>query len=170
MAVGGSNAGLDMGCDYAEVSLTERLNGGRWSVSDLKCFEGESSGFNDVSCISDTACMVVGGVGNSAGSGPVARRWNGSKWETSWPAIAAHDAFVGVSCTSKRSCVAVVASGNSDLVRWNGRTWSAENGPPQVYLAAVSCTSRDSCVAVGDNGQSPASLVLGARLAPTFTG
>jgi hypothetical protein len=76
-----------------------------------------------------------------------------------------------VSCTSKRACVALVASNSPEIARWNSRNWAREKVPKRaIYLSAVSCSSSTACVAVGDNGQTGASLVLQPQATPLVTG
>jgi hypothetical protein len=67
----------------------------------------------------------------------------------------------GVSCTSKKACVAVgsirTKQGTFTLVeRWNGKRWSIQPSPnppgsKDSRLSSVSCTTSRFCVAVGDS-------------------
>ncbi len=137
-----------------------------------------SDWFTSVSCVSQTACT---GVGNLSGGEPhaqvmLAERWNGNRWRADRiPSPSKISELNGVSCPSKRTCIAVglyvrayntlhggyFGSGSvlTAAERWNGRSWSIQhpvnpggnsvNGSGASTLNAVSCASATSCTAVG---------------------
>ncbi len=92
---------------------------------------------------------------------PLVERWNGSQWSIQQTPTLPSGWFYqlnGLSCTSRRACLAVggAQKGNATVPlveRWNGGRWSIERLPKRVGpLLSVSCTSRRACVAVGLNG------------------
>ena len=124
-----------------------------------------------VSCSSARACTAVGGV--------FAERWNGGGHWSLQPVPApafsdpGFDFLSGVSCPSRRRCLAVGldhppigANVNYDYSAlgelWNGGTWSAEspavNQTSDSFLQAVSCVSASACVAVGQGLTSPLAM------------
>jgi hypothetical protein len=124
-----------------------------------------------VSCRTERVCIAVGSFDSAGGDGAssaLAERWNGSRWVLL--RAQNHDSegddefeLSGVSCSSRRDCVAVGESdifqsdGQAPLVeRWNGSTWTlAERGlqsASDVALTAVVCISTRSCTAVGADG------------------
>jgi hypothetical protein len=74
------------------------------------------------------------------------------------PAGATRSQLVGVSCPSRRLCLAVGYSSPQGAAyttlaeRWDGRRWRLQSGPRAAgasVLSAISCASRRSCTAVG---------------------
>ena len=111
--------------------------------------ENDTSGLTAVSCPTASTCTAVG---ENAGGGPLAMRWDGLKWRTQ---TAADElgllGFNGVSCTSATACTAI---GGSYGQRWNGRQWILHRiaRPARARsfnLSAVSCSSARHCTAVG---------------------
>ena len=117
-----------------------------------------------VSCTSATACTAVGTTSVGGHNAPLVERWNGSSWSiqpTPAPSGAQHSTLNGVSCPSRKFCVAVGAAStgiNGKVLalveRWNGRRWSIQHTPTprrarQSFLNSVSCTSAKACIAVG---------------------
>ncbi len=111
----------EAGCENCNtVTSAERWDGTRWSS--LKSRNPNASGgndyLNDVSCVSATACIAVGG-GTPRTGYLLAERWNGTRWavQPTPNAMKATRAprcgftcagtLSGVSCTSARSCIAV---------------------------------------------------------------
>jgi hypothetical protein len=148
-----------------------------WSARVTPFLAGEVRG---VSCVSATACTVVGGVGTLRTlSDTGALGWDGKRWRVEAtpdpdPARAgglrANDFLSGVSCPSRKLCVAVggyatgftspdgVHSVPVDMPlaeRWNGVRWSLlpfprlATGAQSGSLDAVSCPLARACVAVG---------------------
>src|SRR5690348_11800300 len=117
-----------------------------WSVRVTPFLDGELRG---LSCVSASACTVVGGVGTlQTLTATGAMGWDGKRWRPQTtpdpdPARAnglrANDFLDGLSCTSSKLCVAVgaYATGISSpdgvhfvpvdmpmAERWNGVRWS----------------------------------------------
>jgi hypothetical protein len=109
-----------------------------------------------VSCVSASACLAVGSVGEHGGllDQTQANLWNGSSWSLLKPLDPDEYAvFNGVSCVTATECVAVGADSAGTLAElWNGRTWSVlttVNVGNGSSLLAVSCASTTACTAVG---------------------
>jgi hypothetical protein len=120
-----------------------------WSVQRLPT-PNSSARLTAVSCPSLTACIAVGAAEfGSVSSWPLVERWNGKRWTyRQFPGL--NGGLSAVSCPSARDCVAVGtattdSAGHPVLLRWNGRTWSPQEGPD---LAAISCTSARFCMGV----------------------
>jgi hypothetical protein len=91
------------------------------------------------------------------------------------PAPVRSSSFMGVSCPTTSSCIAVGSSNTSISEprvawagKWDGTTWTVESvpAPPAFasYLTAVSCVSPNACTAVGYAGTAPYEAVpLAAR-------
>jgi hypothetical protein len=164
IAVGGSSSTPEGGTD---TPFTARWDGNRWSyqlVPDPARGPVRGIGFSAVSCTSSRACTAVG-EGRLAGLGgrrlAFAERWDGTHWHVQPTALADGATLAGISCASRRSCVAVGARhGRAFVERWDGRRWSVQRFPavPHGYLYAISCPSPSACFAVGSQA-SPAPLV-----------
>lgn len=140
-------------------------NGAGWSLLAAPSLPSGATGggAEDVSCVSSSACMAVGGGDNESGiTQPFADWWDGSAWSVEnlpSPAGSALIALESVSCTSGGACTAVGSYSVGGLVRplaerWDGSSWTLERmpGPAGVIaaqLSQVSCTSPTACVAVG---------------------
>ena len=149
-----------------DLSLAEHWNGSRWRIQRTPGIRGaDSSELRGVSCTSSRACTAAGDYGDTAGNQFVlAERWDGSRWRRQrTPGIAGSQGMVfdGVSCSSRRACVAVgsytdAAGTQLPLAeRWDGALWRIEPPPAPhaahgAELVAASCTSARGCVAVGD--------------------
>jgi hypothetical protein len=106
-----------------ELTLAYRFNGSTWTLqSTPKPLESLGSGFQEVSCSSETACAAVGGWHSPSGEWfgtykTLAAKWDGSSWSiqsTQNPAGALLSNLLGVSCQSS-SCLAVgVSLGESE--------------------------------------------------------
>jgi hypothetical protein len=150
------------------VPLVERWNGRVWSIQRIPIpTAAEASLLFAASCAAPTACIAVGSTTDLAGGTvPLAERWNGVRWSTQQtPRLPARRGYVsylgGVSCTSRRLCVAVGYSGNSAgssgmglVERWNGVRWLVQRTPRPAgstvsFLTSVSCVSSTSCTAAG---------------------
>lgn len=148
--------------------LAARWNGHKWSVH--AWYEGRNfhgaEGFDDVSCVTATACTAVGGENDGQ---TLAERWNGSGWHTQhtfspYGVNGGGDSLRHVSCTSLSFCVALgyTATGGAPTSvfaeAWNGNKWSHEEIPHVPGLAdwsGVSCVSAAWCVAVGSTYYPP---------------
>ena len=111
----------------------------------------------DVSCVSQQACVAVGG---SYYLGDLIEREVRGSWSQEAIARPGSDRsgfqLNGVSCVSLSWCVAVGTDDSRDasvVMQLRGSRWSTKSAPsPGVYsdaLAEVSCTSRSFCIAVG---------------------
>jgi hypothetical protein len=149
--------------------LAARWNGHKWSVH--AWYEGRNrhgaSGFDDVSCVTATACTAVGGENDGR---TLAERWNGSGWRAQstpspYGVNGGGDWLSHVSCESASFCVAPGGTATPVLARpfamsWNGRRWSLERanhvpGDEPVDWSGVSCPSATWCVAVGSTYYPP---------------
>jgi hypothetical protein len=133
----------------------------QWSI-----LPSPTTSSNEVSCVDRDFCVSVGSTtyfdseqGRTV-TAPTIETWDGRRWVGSTPPnpTSSLDASLsGVSCASRRFCVAVgsslVAAGQVTLiVTWNGHTWSATpvTNPGRIsQLFKVSCTSAKNCMAVG---------------------
>jgi hypothetical protein len=163
--------------------LAERWNGHKWSVTRLAHPPGATDSFlTGVSCTSARACTAVGSdYVPGTGTGPLAERWNGSRWALEVTPGPGHSGvpLAAVSCGSATSCTAVgyydfgsLGFTSSTLAQhWNGRRWAASSLPSPGDLggdlSAVSCPSRLTCIAAGyyngtsDEGPGTAPLAMG---------
>lgn len=109
-------------------------------------------------------CVAVGEVTLNgtdtmlaANGGPLALRWDGTKWRTQQVAgLFSLLGFTGVSCPAATACMAI---GGTYGQRWNGRKWALQHigvpaGARSFNLTAVSCTSARACTAVGSKNLS----------------
>jgi hypothetical protein len=100
---------------------------------------------SDVSCVSGSFCMAVGGFTSPAGGGfALAEVWNGASWRVLDSAEAA-GFLATVSCTSVSFCLAV---GHVGAEAWNGSTWRVVKAPPPGTSQALSCATASFCVAI----------------------
>jgi hypothetical protein len=139
------------------VPLAERWNGTVWSIQTPLSPTGAKSVFlEDISCLSSSECIAVGGYATSSAFLPLAERWNGTVWSIQTvPLVSENGEFSGVSCVSSSECTAVGAGLSGT---WNGSEWSTEEAtvPPQppnfegVSLTGISCRFARVCVAVGN--------------------
>jgi hypothetical protein len=144
--------------------LIERWNGSSWSIMTSPNV-GSVTELSAVSCASSVTCMAVGiAFESSPNLATVVESWNGSEWTiVPSPNPGNYDNILnGVSCISRKNCVAVgdyynqsLSSPSQTMVEsWNGDslsvTSSPDHGPNSNGLNAVSCADRDDCVAVGD--------------------
>jgi hypothetical protein len=105
-AVGSSSSG--------QFPLVEQWNGSTWRVESAPTVSSIGyAGLTGVSCPAAAFCVASGTYQGT----PIAETWNGKKWriaELPQPAVDNHSAqLLGVSCTSKSSCVAVGWSGSA---------------------------------------------------------
>jgi hypothetical protein len=157
----------------ADGPLAEHWDGNRWSYQLLPRPAGSTLHditLSAVSCTSDGACIGVGNGDYVASSEPrlaITERWDGRHWYVQRIPGAGGAAFAGVSCTSRRACVAVGRRrGRAFVERWDGRRWSVQQFPgvPHSYLYGISCPSPSTCFAVGSQAApQPASAALVGR-------
>jgi hypothetical protein len=172
MAVGGGPDG----------PLAERWNGVVWTLQSLP--GGVGGGLGEISCSASTACTAIGAITTGLGSGshtksvPLVERWDGRSWSIEKIAVPANTrvGLSGISCPSRRFCVAVGSAlrrrQNAAVVeRWNGSRWSLQSTHTRRLraprLAGVSCTSVKACTAVGSSfGTSLVERWNGSRWTP----
>ena len=132
----------------------------RWNGSTVQMQKDPAGTAMGVSCVRPGFCMEVG-IGSytaASGTSASAARWNGTRWRAlTMPA--ARDSYLdGVSCWSRKGCVAVgqtlpVSYARPLIERWNGTTWRIQKSPTGSqyanHLVGVSCVSGTNCIAVG---------------------
>jgi len=148
------------------LALAERWNGARWAIQPVpRPLGAASERFSGVSCSAARACTAVGDqTGGSAGTRPVAKAWNGTKWHSQTvplPPASPGGILATVSCTSPRACTATGANfsntGPTLAVRWDGARWRVQPTPTPNFttshqapeLNSVSCASATACTATG---------------------
>lgn len=147
--------------------LVESWDGHSWSLRTVSLpRQREKAGFVDltsVSCSSPRSCMAVGFYRDASDyMTAFAERWSGGRWrlETGLnPPHALASELYGVSCISKRWCIAVGNYTPGSLSPeplsevWTGSSWEVRAAAPVRAHAAdlygVSCRSLSQCVAVG---------------------
>jgi hypothetical protein len=153
------------------VTLAERWNGSRWSITPTPPAPHLHDGTLDaVSCSSPSACsataMYLTRGGNSTS---VAERWNGHRWSLQALATPVNargrrgsEVLSGISCASQAVCTAVGTAFFSGALasitlaeRWNGHHWSVQrtanpSGSLGSALIGVDCTAPSTCYAVGN--------------------
>lgn len=151
-----------------DAPLAESRSGRRWTLATPPAVEGSSdSALASVSCVSAAYCVAAGEYQTAAGYFVLIESWNGASWTrmpAPDPAGSQYSVLTGVSCVSKKRCVAVggtdVGSGQnmtglSEV--WNGTAWTLApvRWPRRTgnsFLFSVSCVSARSCMAAGDSG------------------
>ena len=147
------------------VSIAEAWNGTTWKrQGSLNPSGAGSVDVGGLSCVSTTACVLVGTYWNVAAqqNQPLSEVKTSSGWGlVSVPPPSGLTAFNGVSCTAANSCLAVGVNGYQGLYgKWNGSSWTtgtipAPSGDYGLDLLSVSCRTATSCEAVGAaNGSS----------------
>ena len=178
IAVGGTTSRT-----RAQVSLAERWDGHSWRIQPIRSPAVGGNLFG-VSCTSASACTAVGASDPfTPNAKTLAERWNGTRWSiqaTPNPAGAVVTALLGVSCTSRSSCMAAGTEFNSsgapvgifserwDGVRWHLQTAPMPTGSPGSLFTGVACTSPSACTAVGFRTDSSGNPV--ATLAERWNG
>ncbi len=138
-------------------------NGVSWSLLSAPGVPGSVLGgsASGVSCVSESACMAVGG--GLAADGSIlqwADWWDGSGWSRyRVPTPGAIAGLDSVSCASSSACMAVGSYSAAGVEmpfaeRWDGSGWTFEQMPSPAGMlgaapARVSCPSPTACVAVG---------------------
>jgi hypothetical protein len=108
------------GDSMADLTLTERWNGKKWSIQ--RTPNVGPSILNGVSCSSATACTIVG----IKAGGSVVEHWNGQRWSLQRTPTPPGAVLNDVSCPTPTSCTAVgeqqlATSGGPLAERWSGR-------------------------------------------------
>ncbi len=122
------------------------------------------SELHDVSCLSARYCLAVGRATNPGNrdARPLAEVLRGSRWHLAAESgsTSALGSFAGVSCASKRACMAVGTEYTEQGVgvplaeQWSGGRWIVANplspaGSSGTSLEGVGCPSPATCLAVG---------------------
>jgi sugar lactone lactonase YvrE len=153
--------GLSVNSTGGLVPYAALWSGGVWTVQSLNPPEGGNVALEGVSCPAAEYCVAVGYKSEGFELGGVTETWDGKSWSAvaaEAPPGGANFSFMGVSCASSTTCMAVgtynASKGDAGLTeRWNGSKWSlqaaAETGV-QEELTGVSCPSAQECTAVGD--------------------
>jgi hypothetical protein len=144
----------------AERTLAETWDGTTWSIAATVNAAAVASLLLDVACTSSSACVAVGFVRTSTGSG--LKTLVEARAGATWSIVASPNApgatlagFNGVACTSATNCFAVGDGAGKPLIeRWNGTTWSILASPRPVgvnngVLNGIACPAPTSCFAVG---------------------
>jgi hypothetical protein len=147
-----------------------------WSVQPTPSFDS----YSGLSCVSARFCTAVGQTGEEPTPGTTAMGWDGERWrkqptpdpDPASEDLRAQDSLAGVSCTSRKVCVAVGEYSPSSFTPdgihtvpvtmplaegWNGMRWALlafpnlPGGAGAGGLSAVSCTSSHDCMAVGSS-------------------
>jgi hypothetical protein len=146
------------------LPVAAHWDGANWTLQKVPLLAGASdeSVASGVSCPTATRCIAVGDyLATGRSGGPVAARWNGSRWTVQAMPSVAGTLLRGVSCPRPDRCTAVGSSFNSTtgaltalVERWNGATWTRQPdaAPAGTALTAVSCPTASWCTAVGDDG------------------
>jgi hypothetical protein len=155
-----------VGFDYDQTgyarTLIETRSGGSWVHVPSPNAGNDASILIGVSCLSTTSCVAAGlYYHDDKTERTLTEHWNGSHWtRIASPNVGIRDnEFIGVSCATTHSCMAVGYYFNSSNItrtlveHWNGSSWtlssSADVGTNHNYLEAVDCVSSTWCTAVG---------------------
>ncbi|MGN6872784.1 MAG: hypothetical protein ACTHMY_30710 [Solirubrobacteraceae bacterium] len=145
----------------ARVPLVFTFNGSSWQQQSVPLGSSSTTAsLNDVSCWSNTFCMLVGQF-DSAGL-TAAWSWNGSSFTLRRTGGFFPADLTSVSCTSQTFCAAVGFTGvqftrgivDPFAIFYNGSSWSGPavpipNNSPNSLLTGVSCPTATDCQAVG---------------------
>jgi hypothetical protein len=147
-------------------AVVERWNGSKWSVDHIPqppplSLAAPEAGLDSISCSGPHECTAVGFTSNfSLGPRTLIESWDGRSWTIGYgPYIDAE--FPGVSCPSRRTCVAVGdLPGYGDVPaaeHGSGEAWKLDRvvGSSDGSLDRVSCWSSWGCVAVGSSSEAP---------------
>jgi hypothetical protein len=159
------------------LPLAERWDGTGWTVQSTPALPGTTNGtLAGVACGSQSNCVAVGYATVATEAAPFSESWNGTGWtahSAPLPPGATSGEFLGVSCHSRWSCMAVGefrnSSGFSPLAEsWAGGHWTLRTAPSPagdsfVALDGVSCRAVTMCMAVGRGGTGPVSQPLAER-------
>jgi hypothetical protein len=143
------------------LGVAELWNGQSWKRERTpKLAHGHRGVLADVSCTAPDACVAVGAYRGSAGSQPLAERWNGRRWsllstasDAQGPSPDVGNYFSSVSCAAANACEAVgydLPHNDALAEAWDGTSWTWQTLPGGRYsLSGVSCVSAVQCEAVG---------------------
>jgi hypothetical protein len=158
-------------------AIAEHWNGSRWTAA-RAADPGSSSLVGAVSCPSPRSCYAVGQYTpkDSLAWAPLIEHWDGSEWfqqTAPVPQGTSYGTLSGVSCPTRKFCVAVGTDGAGALIeRWNGIRWSAFVPPSSssAMLYGVSCPWVVSCFAVGTDGMATGGSLVERWKGGTWTG
>ena len=159
--------------------LIERWDGLSWTIENAPgSVGGQGVSLAGVSC-RHIACLAVGSLTAPGGeTRALVERWNGSSWSiqsTPAPVGGKHWSFAGVSCSAKRTCVAVGSftrrrGGARALIeRWSGSRWKIQHAPRPARasdgfaVAGVSCASQRACMAIGQFDTTSGTFAMALR-------
>lgn len=170
MAVGVDDNGYDPSHTSLEDvgSFAESWNGSAWTVLPSAGSPAAGVSLYAVSCASAVFCVAVGEAHSHGGeifdnegvpsraARALAEVWNGLAWAVApnpGSALSASGLF-GVSCTSRRFCIAIGEHGDYGLVEaWNGASWRMKTTPTVArygtWPTGISCLTADWCTLVG---------------------
>jgi hypothetical protein len=156
------------------AALAERWTGSAWQVLHAASPAGSIRLLQDVSCPAASLCVAVGqSLGSSVD--PFAEIWRDGKWRLASSPRIPDGGLDGISCSSRKRCVAVGLAGSKALSEaWDGSAWrvrpvSHPSGPSADELSQVSCRTAHLCVAVGSRYH-PSRFSGEATLAQSWNG
>ncbi|HKC26597.1 MAG TPA: hypothetical protein VKB75_01175 [Jatrophihabitans sp.] len=145
--------GYHVGTDGLLRGLVERWNGVSWTILPAPTPGIKTNTFDNVSCVSATACVLVG-TSDRFATGLFSERWDGSGWHVS--TMPRGKGINTLSCAAVNFCMAlgtITINGSSQAAawRWNGSAWTRSTAPTlrKTDLQSVSCPTSRSCFAVG---------------------
>lgn len=153
-----------LGSQAAAALSAANSSAGKWRIEASPNRSGAAINYlESVACPTASTCFAFGAFSNKeyTSVGPLAERWNAKRWSNEsigLPSPSTDTQFFGVSCPSRKVCVAVgfyggVYQGSTLVERWNGRRWSIQPTPNPAggasVLYGVSCSSGSACTAVG---------------------
>jgi len=126
---------------YTEEGLpvVNRWDGGQWTSASSPAPPANTAfGLDDVTCVSDTDCTIVGirfSTSNFSGYKTLIERWNGTTWtivSAPTPAGRTYPRLEAVACASASSCVGVGTFEEHPttkisapfILAWDGAAWS----------------------------------------------
>jgi sugar lactone lactonase YvrE len=134
----------------------EHWNGSQWKVASLAPDpDGNDGWLSEVSCVSTSACTVVGSSHSKKNGAPfpLVETWNGSEWalqRAPRESEVARNDFIGVDCVSKYSCVGVGLS--------------AVSGAQEPYIATEEPLNPPLATTNGATAVAATSATLGATV------
>lgn len=157
----------DSPAELGSTALAEQWDGSTWSLVPLPTINARQVALQAVSCVSPSACTAVGYMSTGPTTTVLALGWNGTAWSiepASQPVNVTFAEFLGVSCPTVNSCMAVGAFTTPEdqgspqplAADWDGSSWRFLPTPTENVddensnvLDAVSCTRPSSCEAGG---------------------
>ncbi len=127
---------------FGENAVIETYSGGTWTAQEAPLPSGADANLQDVSCTSETSCVIVGTGSPSANTGiqSFVETLSGTSWVPSYlPPVsgATYGQLESVSCPASGSCTAVGSwfpevggEGDPLLATSSGGTWTQAAVPP----------------------------------------